>query len=152
MKSSHYAINLWSVIKMKSLRAIVVVSLMLFLSAVEADVPMPPIPIEPIYFEPPIVEVSQQDKQLNCIDLDNTIRYLHPYRYTYKDKFYEDNTNTMAVTLITADSVPIVGGLLGLGYLTYSSMVEEKESRRILNVEQQISMLQQLKSELHCFE
>ncbi|MBL1320528.1 MAG: hypothetical protein COA63_005630 [Methylophaga sp.] len=125
---------------------------MLFLPVVEADVPMPPISIEPIYFEPPIVEATQQQKQLNCIELDNTIRYLHPYRYTYKDKFYEDNTNTMAVTLITADSIPIVGGLLGLGYLTYSSMVEEKENRRMLNVEQKISMLQQLKAELHCFE
>ncbi|PHS26868.1 MAG: hypothetical protein COA83_02195 [Methylophaga sp.] len=125
---------------------------MLFLPIVEADIPMPPIPIEPIYFEPPVVEASQQQKQLNCIELDNTIRYLHPYRYTYKDSFYDDTTNTMAVTLITVDSVPIVGGLLGLGYLTYSSMVEEKENRRMLNVEQQISMMQQLKAELHCFE
>ncbi|MFW5426178.1 MAG: hypothetical protein ACKE8G_04720 [Methylophagaceae bacterium] len=140
---------------MKTIRGmacLAAVNLLLFLPIVEADVPMPPIPIEPIYFEPPIVEASQEDKQLNCIELDNTIRYLHPYRYTYKDTFYDDNTNTIAVTMITADSVPIVGGLLGLGYLTYSSVVEEKENRRMLNVEQQISMLQQLKSELHCFE
>jgi len=143
------------VITMKTIRGVAclaAVNVMLFLPIVQADVAMPPIPIEPIYFEPPIVEATQEDKQLNCIELDNTIRYLHPYRYTYKDKFYEDNTNTIAVTMITADSVPIVGGLLGLGYLTYSSMVEEKENRRMLNVEQQISMLQQLKAELHCFE
>jgi hypothetical protein len=123
-----------------------------FSSIVQADVPMPPIPIEPIYFEPPIVQASTEQKQLNCIELDNTIRYLHPYRYSYKPRFYGDKANTIAATLITVDSVPIVGGLLGLGYLGYSSLVEEKESRRMLNIEQQISMLQQLKAELHCFE
>jgi hypothetical protein len=50
------------------------------------------------------------------------------------------------------DSVPIVKGLFGLMYLGYSSLVEEKEQRRVLLVEQQISMLQQLKAEKHCFE
>jgi hypothetical protein len=136
---------------MKTIRGIAclaAVNLMLFLPIAQADVPMPPIPIEPIYFEPPIVEATQEEKQLNCIELDNSIRYLHPYRYTYKDKFYEDEANTIAVALVTVDTIPFVG----LGYLTYSSMVEEKENRRMLNVEQQISMLQQLKSELHCFE
>ncbi len=140
---------------MNVLRAIyllVLANTILLLPIAAADVPLPPIPIEPIYFEPPIVEATVAEKQLSCIELDTAIRYLHPYRYSYKDKFYEDPTNTMAVTLIVADSVPIVGGLLGLGYLTYSALVEEKENRRMLNVEQQISMLQQLKAESHCFE
>ena len=127
---------------------LIAVHLALFLPIVEADVPIPPIPIEPLYFEPPIVEATQEDKQLNCVELDKTIRYLHPYRYTYKDKFYEDNMNVVAATVIASDFIP----LIGLGYLTYSSMVEEKENRRMLNIEQKISMLQQLKSELHCFE
>lgn len=129
-----------------------IASTMLFPTISTAEVPIPPIPIEPIYFEPPIVEASEQDKQLNCVELDNAIRYLHPYRYSYKAKFYEDDNNAVAVSLIVADSIPVIGGLLGLGYLSYSSLVEEKENRRQLNVEQQISMLQQLKSELHCFE
>ncbi|PHS29950.1 MAG: hypothetical protein COA95_10545 [Methylophaga sp.] len=127
---------------------LIAVHLALFLPIVEADVAIPPIPIEPLYFEPPIVEATQEDKQLNCVELDKTIRYLHPYRYTYKDKFYEDNMNVVAATVIASDFIP----LIGLGYLTYSSMVEEKENRRMLNIEQKISMLQQLKSELHCFE
>ena len=41
---------------------------------------LPPIPIEPIYFEPPIVNASDEIKHLNCVALDNNIRYLHPYR------------------------------------------------------------------------
>lgn len=133
---------------MRGMACLIAVHLALFLPIVEADVPIPPISIEPLYFEPPIVEATQEDKQLNCVELDNTIRYLHPYRYTYKDKFYEDNMNVVAATVITSDFIP----LIGFGYLTYSSMVEEKENRRMLNIEQKISMLQQLKSELHCFE
>ncbi len=140
-------------VKNKQGRVSLIVSCaLLFSSITQADIPTPPIPIEPIYFEPPIVQASTEQKQLNCVELDKTIRYLHPYRYSYKPRFYEDKTNTIAATLITIDSVPIVSGLLGLGYLGYSSLVEEKENRRMLNIEQQISMLQQLKAELHCFE
>ena len=131
---------------------IVIANIVVFMPIAIADVPVPPIPIEPLYFEPPIRHATDEEKQFNCVELDNAIRYLHPYRYSYKPHFYEDNNNIVATTLVTAESTPIVGGLLGLGYLTYSSIVEEKESRRMLNIEQQISMLQQLKSELHCFE
>jgi hypothetical protein len=50
------------------------------------------------------------------------------------------------------DTVPVVEGWLGLGYLGYSALVDEKEDRRQLHVEQQISALQQLKAEKHCYE
>lgn len=119
---------------------------------------LPPIPIEPIYFEPPIVNASDEIKHLNCVALDNNIRYLHPYRYSYKPGFYQDDANKIATALITVDSLPVIGTIpvigewIGFTYLAYSSLVEEKEQRRMLQVEQQIAMLQQVKSEKHCFE
>ncbi|MDH5357763.1 MAG: hypothetical protein OEY48_00705 [Gammaproteobacteria bacterium] len=119
---------------------------------------LPPIPTEPIYFEPPVVEATDNTRQFSCVELDNTIRYLHPYRYSYKPDFYQDDANKIATTLIMFDSIPIVDsipvvkGLLGFAYLGYSTLIEEKEQRRTLQVEQQISMLQQLKAEKHCFE
>lgn len=115
-------------------------------------IPMPPVPMEPIYFEPPVVEATEDIRQKSCVQLDNAIRFLHPYRYSYKPGFYQDSYNTVATSVIAFDSVPIINGLLGFTYLGYSALVEEKEQRRMLQVEQQISMLQQLKAEKHCFE
>ncbi len=121
-------------------------------------VPMPPVPLEPIYFEPPVVAATQEIRQQSCAQIDNSIRYLHPYQYTYKPGFYDDGANKIATAMITVDSLPIVGTLpvigewLGFAYLGYSALVEEKEQRRILQVKQQISMLQQVKAEKHCFE
>jgi len=122
-------------------------------------IPMPPIPIEPVYFEPPIVSATDEIRQQSCVDIDNAIRYLHPYRYSYKPEFHQDGYNKIAVATIAIDSYPIIGslpfidnGALGLIYLGYSALVEEKEQRRMLGVEQQISMLQQVKAEKHCFE
>ena len=97
-------------------------------------------------------------KHLNCVALDNNIRYLHPYRYSYKPGFYQDDANKIATALITVDSLPVIGTIpvigewIGFTYLAYSSLVEEKEQRRMRQVEQQIAMLQQVKSEKHCFE
>jgi len=118
---------------------------------VEAVV-LPPVPTEPIYFEPPVVEATDDIRQMSCVDLDSNIRYLHPYRYSYKPEFYQDESNQLATAFIMFDSVPVIKGLFGFVYLGYSSLVEEKEQRRTLLVEQQISMLQQVKAEKHCFE
>lgn len=115
-------------------------------------VPMPPIPTEPIYFEPPVVEATAQIRQQSCIQIDNSIRYLQPYKYTYKPDYYHDGANKLATGMITVDSVPLVGGWLGFAYLGYSALIDEKENRRILQVKQQISMLQRVKAEKHCFE
>jgi len=121
-------------------------------------VPMPPVPTEPIYYEPPIVDATQEIRQQSCAQIDNSIRYLHPYQYTYKPGFYEDGSNKIATAMITVDSLPIVGTLpiigewLGFAYLGYSALVDEKEERRILQVKQQIAMLQQVKAEKHCYE
>jgi len=122
------------------------------MSAIIYALPMPPVPLEPIYFEPPVVEPTAEIRNQSCIDLDNAVRYLQPYKFTYKPGLYEDGYNKLATAAITLDSIPILEGLLGLAYLSYSALVEEKEQRRILLVEQQISMLQQLKAEKHCFE
>jgi len=113
---------------------------------------LPNVPLEPIYFEPPVIERNEQVEQLSCAGLDNTIRHMQPYRYTHKAAFYEDNANKIAAAMVTVDAIPIVKGLAGLAYLGYSSSVEEKESRRVLLVEQRIALLQQLKAEKHCFE
>jgi len=109
---------------------------------------MPPVPTEPIYFEPPVVQASVDIRGQSCIELDNAIRYLQPYRYSYKPDYYADTGNTIAASTIVLDKV----GLLGGGYLIYSRLVEEKEQRRMLGVEQQIAMIQQVKAEKHCFE
>lgn len=114
---------------------------------------LPPVPTEPIYFEPPIVNATADIQQLSCVDLDNNIRKLHPYRYSYKPGFYQDDANKVATYLVGgANSIPIVSSLLGFSYLTYSALVEEKEQRRTLMIEQEIAMFQQVKAEKHCFE
>lgn len=124
----------------------------IFMIPLAKAVPMPAVPLEPIYFEPPVESATDDVYQQTCVQLDNAIRYLHPYRYTYKPEFHQDGANKVATTLIAFDSVPIVDGLLGLAYLGYSGLVEEKEQRRMLQVEQKIAMLQQVKAEKHCFE
>jgi len=108
--------------------------------------------MEPFYFEPPVVEATEDIRQQSCVQLDNAIRFLHPYRYSYKPGFYQDSYNTIATGAIIIDAVPVINGLVGFAYLGYSALVDEKEQRRMLHVEQQISMLQQLKAEKHCFE
>ncbi len=113
---------------------------------------IPAVPTEPIYFEPPVVTATDKHKQLSCLDLDKSIRYLHPYKYTYKPNFAQDGANKLATALIVVDNLPIVEGWFGLAYLGYSALVEEKEQRRVLAVEQQIAMLRQVKAEKHCFE
>jgi hypothetical protein len=125
---------------------------LLVISHISVAVTLPSIPLEPIYFEPPIKHAEQADYQLNCVQIDNAIRSLHPYQYSYKPGFYDDDANKVAVVLAVTDIVPIFKGLAGFAYLGYSAMVEEQEQRRILDVSQQMAMLQQLKAEKHCFE
>lgn len=124
----------------------------LFFSSSVVAVALPPVPTEPIYFEPHVPEVPSEIKNFSCVQLDNSIRYLHPYTYTYKQKFHDDKANQVAVSMVAVDVVPIIGEWVGLAYLGYSALVEEKENRRIINVKQQLAMLQQLKAEKHCFE
>ncbi|WP_284450609.1 hypothetical protein [Methylophaga thalassica] len=113
---------------------------------------LPPVPSEPIYFEPPVVTADQKMQDMSCYQVDKAINQLHPYRYTYKPTFYKDDANKAATALVMIDTIPIVQGWLGLGYLGYSALVEEKEDRRQLQVEQQISALQRIKAEKHCYE
>jgi hypothetical protein len=113
---------------------------------------LPPVPSEPIYFEPPVVTADQNMQDMSCYQVDKAINQLHPYRYTYKPSFYKDDANKAATALVMIDTIPIVQGWLGLGYLGYSALVEEKEDRRQLQVEQQISALQRIKAEKHCYE
>ncbi len=119
--------------------------------AVQA-ITLPNVPLEPIYFEPPLIERNEQLNQMSCVGLDNALRMMQPYRYSYKAPFYEDNANKIAAALITVDAIPIVNGLAGMAYLGYSASVEEKEKRRQILVEQRIALLQQLKAEKYCFE
>lgn len=114
-------------------------------------VSMPPVPTAPIYYEPQ-AEITEAVNAMSCADLDQNINQLHPYRYSYKQKFHYDSANQLATGLIIFDTIPVVEGLLGLAYLGYSSLVEEKEQRRMLLVEQQISVLQQAKAYKRCFE
>ena len=109
-------------------------------------VTLPAVPLEPIYFEPPVIERNSEVEQLSCVGLDNTIRSMQPYRYSYKAPFYEDDANKVATAMV------MVEGLAGFAYLGYSASVEEKEQRRVLLVEQRIALLQQLKAERQCFE
>ncbi|MDX1573899.1 MAG: hypothetical protein R3341_07700 [Methylophaga sp.] len=113
---------------------------------------LPPVPTEPLYYEPPIVKPAEAEQRYDCYQLDRAINELHPYRYTYKPNFYSDSSNKLATSLIVVDSIPLVEGWLGIGYLAYSALVNEKEARRTENIEQQIRMLQRLKAEQHCFE
>lgn len=136
---------------MKSSLTILTIGFMFF-SSIVFSMTQIPVPMEPIYFEPPIVKPDDQVRQATCVEIDNAINQLHPYRYTYKPNFYRDRTNTFATTLVAFDVIPIVEGWLGLAYLGYSSMLEEKETRRMQSVEQQIAMLQRIKAEKFCFQ
>lgn len=118
---------------------------------VQALTPVP-VPTEPIYYEPPIIEITDEIRKHSCVEIDGAINQLHPYRYSYKPDFYADGSNKLAATLIVFDSIPIVEGWLGLAYLGYSSLVDEKEARRTQQIEQKIAMLQRVKAEKHCFE
>jgi hypothetical protein len=118
---------------------------------VQALTPVP-VPTEPIYYEPPIVEITDEIRKHSCVEIDGAINQLHPYRYSYKPDFYADGSNKLAATLIVFDTIPIVEGWLGLAYLGYSSLVDEKEARRTQQIEQKIAMLQRVKAEKHCFE
>jgi len=118
---------------------------------VQALTPVP-VPSEPIYYEPPVVEITDEIRKHSCVEIDGAINQLHPYRYSYKPGFYDDGSNKLAATLIAFDTIPIVEGWLGLAYLGYSSLVDEKEARRTQQIEQKIAMLQRVKAEKHCFE
>ena len=131
---------------------LVQLSFALLFSSAASAVALPPVPTEPIYFEPHVPEMPAEIKNFSCAQLDNSIRYLHPYTYSYKQKFHDDKANQIAVSMVAVDIIPIVGEWAGLAYLGYSALVEEKENRRIINVKQQLAMLQQLKAEKHCFE
>jgi len=110
------------------------------------------VPLEPIYFEPPVIERNAQIEQLSCVGLDNTIRNMQPYRYSYREPFYGDNTNKVVAAMVTMDFGLILQGLAGVACLWYSATVEEKEQSRMLLVEQRTALLQQLKAEKQCFE
>lgn len=127
----------------------------LMLSAVYLPVQamtLPPVPTEPLYYEPPIVKPAEAEQRYDCYQLDSAINALHPYRYTYKPNFYSDGSNKLATSLIIVDSIPLVEGWLGIGYLAYSAVLDEKEARRTENIEQKIAMLQRLKAEQRCFQ
>jgi len=126
-------------------------SLILLISPVSA-LTLPPVPTEPIYFEPPVVSAEQETMALSCYQLDHAINALHPYRYSYKPDYYNDGGNKLATAMVVFDSVPIIEGWLGLGYLGYSALVSEKEDRRQLHIEQEIASLQRVKAEKHCYE
>lgn len=136
---------------MKLVNYITVTVLFTVMSSVMA-VPIPPIPTEPIYYEPHVVEATAEIRQQSCVQIDKGIRYLQPYTYTYKPDYYQDGTNKFATAMITMDVLPIFGEVFGFAYLGYSALIDEKENRRILNVKQQIAMLRQVKAEKHCFE
>ncbi len=131
---------------------VIVILLLCFYMKSALGLTQVPLPMEPIYFEPPIVYATEEQEQLSCVELDNSIGYLQPYRYSYKPNFHEDEANKVAALFVTLDSIPIVEGWLGIAYLGYSALLEEKEQRRVLSVEQQVAMLQQLKAQKHCFE
>lgn len=113
---------------------------------------LPAVPTEPVYYEPPVVDITDQLRAQSCYQLDAAIRELHPYSYSYKPPYFQDGSNQLATTLVVFDSIPIVQGWLGLGWLGYSALVGVKEERRMQLVGQQISALQRIKAEKHCFE
>jgi hypothetical protein len=111
---------------------------------------MPPVPTGPIYFEPPVEEVPEEVYKMTCIELDNSIRYLHPYTYSYKPDYYLDKSNQIANVMLALDSSVL--GWLGLAYLSYSGLVTEKETRRLIQLKQKVAVLQRVKAEKSCFE
>jgi len=102
---------------------------------------------EPIQLDPPEVESTEDTRLKSCVQLDNEIRYLKPYSYTHKVRFTEDKYNAAAV-----NSVYSLNGVLSFAYLGYAALVESKEQRQRLQIEQKIAMLQRVKAEKHCFE
>jgi hypothetical protein len=49
---------------------------------------------------------------------------MQPYRHTYKKPFYENNANKLALSTVVLDFIPVIRGLAGIAYFSYSSTVE----------------------------
>ena len=71
---------------------------------------LPPVPTEPLYYEPPVVKPTENQQRFDCYQLDSAINELHPYRYTYKPNFYSDGSNKLATSLIVVDKLPCYNG------------------------------------------
>lgn len=124
----------------------------LLVASEASAITLPPVPTEPIYFEPPVQQVPDTVRKQSCATLDNAITYLEPYTYTYKPNYYKDGFNKLGFSAVTFDFVPVFKGWLGLGFMGYSALVGEKEQRRIIVAKQKIYMLQRVKAEKHCYE
>jgi hypothetical protein len=110
-----------------------------------------PLPSDPIYYEPPVEQVTEEQQVYSCAQLELAINQLHPYRYSYQPNYYRDPVNQVASTVLIVETVPL-NGLVSAALFTYSALMDEKEKRRTLSVEQQISALQNLKAQKHCYE
>ena len=94
-----------------------------------------------LYRTPLSPEISQEDLAKGCIELEREIARLAPLTYSYKPGFYQDPYQGASITIGTTVFWPAYGLLGYSGYLDY------KENERMINSEERINLLRQLKAE-----
>jgi len=99
-----------------------------------------------LYRTPAVPTPSAEDRQKNCIALEQEIAGLQPHTYSYKPGFYDDPYQGVSVWVGTTLFMPAYALSGYLAYLQY------QENARIISAEERIEVLRHLKARHHCFE
>jgi hypothetical protein len=92
------------------------------------------------------LDITPEDKSLNCLQLEGELRELEPLGYNSHPHFYEDGYQGASM---------VVGTLISpIGYVLsgYSVTRGYAEKGRVSKVKQRIAVLRELKARKHCFE
>jgi hypothetical protein len=113
--------------------------LLISISAISDDKPRAyPRPVEPLY--------EEEDKQLNCRQLEQRLSQLESQSYTAKPGFYEDPYTGASIWI---GSLWVPGAL---SYLGYSAIAEYQENDRLHHTQSRIEALRRMKANLRCHE
>jgi hypothetical protein len=99
-----------------------------------------------LYRQPHVPNPSVYDRLKDCRQLELELRALQPETYSYKPGFYEDSQQGAAIWVGTTMFWP------AYGVVAWSAVTEYGEQGRIINAENRIAELRQLKAEMRCFE
>jgi hypothetical protein len=99
-----------------------------------------------LYRQPYVPRPTAYDQQKSCRQLELELRSLQPETYSYKPGFYEDPQQGAAIWVGTTMFWP------AYGVVVWSAMSEYEEQGRMINAENRIAELRQLKADRRCFE
>ena len=99
-----------------------------------------------VYRSPVAPQMSDEDREKSCRDLEYELTSLLPMTYSYKPDFYDDPVQGTAFWVGTTMFTPAYAAL---GYTSYFGY---QENERIIKVQDRIEALRRLKAEKRCFE